>query len=138
MTWYTKDIGALVKNQLGIPPTNAGAAETVNGAAIDRQGFLSGVLHHACGAAAGTPTGQTVDSKLQDSADGSTDWQDLSPAIAATQLVADDTDAEVDVDLSGARQFIRVVTAVVLTAGTTPTIPVAATVTLGGADETPV
>ena len=130
-----RSIGAFVK------PVNAvtvqdSAAQTINGAAIDRTGFLSCTLFGACGNASGTPTTQTVDVKLQDSADGSTGWTDISGAAIAT-LVADDTAGGVDVDLSAARQFVRSVVTVGFTGGTTPTVPIAATLVLGGADELP-
>lgn len=130
-----RNIGAYVKVAKGINP-QASAAATINGAAIDRQGYLSCVLHHACGAAAGSPTARTVDSKIQDSADGSTGWADLSGA-AATQLTADNSEAEKNVDLSGAKRYIRVVETVAFTGGTTPTIPVAAEVVLAGRDTLP-
>lgn len=129
------DIGAEIKTVAGIPPTNAGAG-AINGAAIDRQGFQSCTLQAACGAASGGPSAQTVDAKLQHSADGSTGWADIAGA-AVTQMAADNGDEEVDVDLSVARRYLRVVSTVALTGGTTPKLPVAATVVLGGADETP-
>ncbi|MEE9140513.1 MAG: hypothetical protein V3U18_07020 [Alphaproteobacteria bacterium] len=136
MTFATQhDIGAEVKSVKGINPADSAAA-TINGPAIDRSGFLSAVLHHASGAATGTPTAQTVDSKLQDSADGSTGWADITGAAAA-QLTADDTDADVNVDFGTTKKFIRVVTTVGFTGGTSPTIPVAATVMLGGPDVLP-
>ncbi len=94
------------------------------------------MLHHACGAASGSPTAQTVATKLQDSADGSTGWADVSGA-AATDLTADDTEDEVDIDLSGAKRYVRVVATISFTGGTTPSIPVAATLVLAGKDELP-
>ncbi len=130
-----KDIGAFIKAQAGINPQDSAAA-TINGAAIDRQDFDSCVLHAACGAASGTPTAQTVDAKLQDSPDGSTGWADIAGA-AITQLAADNAEAEVDVDLSGAKRYIRAVVTVGFTGGITPKIPVAASVVLGGARALP-
>lgn len=129
------DIGSFIKPVKGINPANQ-AAGTVNGAAIDRQRYGSCTLHLAVGAATGSPTAQTVDAKLQDSADGSTGWADLTGA-AVTQRTADNTEAEVDANLAGAKQYIRAVVVVAFTAGTSPAIPIAATVVLGGADELP-
>lgn len=131
-----RNIGAYVKAAKGINPA-ASAAATTNGAAIDRRGLLSCVLHAACGAAAGSPTAQTVDAKLQDSADGSTGWADIAGA-AVTQLTSNNTETQKDVNLSAAKRFVRVAVVVGFTGGTSPTIPVAATVLLGGADEVPV
>lgn len=130
-----RSIGAFIK------PINAvkvqdSAAATINGAAIDRTGFLSGVLQGACGDATGAPTAQTVDAKVQESDDGATGWADVAGAAIAT-LAADDTAGGVDVDLSAAKTFVRVVATVGFTGGTSPTIPVAASLILGGADELP-
>ena len=82
------------------------------------------------------PTAQTVDAKLQESDDGATGWTDIAGAAIAT-LTADETAGGVDVNLSGAKAFVRVVATVGFTAGTTPAIPVAASLILGGADELP-
>ena len=130
-----KDIGAFIKAQAGINPQDSAAA-TINGGAIDRQDFDSCVLHAAAGAATGAPTAQTVDAKLQDSPDGTSGWADIAGA-AITQITADNAQAEVDIDLSGAKRYIRAIVAVGFTGGTTPTIPVAATVVLGGGRELP-
>ena len=130
-----KDIGAYVKAQAGINPQDSAAA-TLNGAAIYRQDFDSCVLHAACGAATGTPTAQTVDDKPHDSPDVTSGWADIAGA-AITQITADNGEAEKDVTLSGAKRYIRAVVTVGFTGGTTPKIPVAATVVLGGARAIP-
>lgn len=134
---YPTDIGAQVKVVAGIPPTNDDGTAAINGAAIDRLGFQSAVLQVANGAAAGAPTSYTVDAKLQESADGSTGWTDISGA-AITQITADNSDEYVDVNLAGAKRYIRVVATTAFVGGTSPTVPVAATVVLDGAAEKPV
>lgn len=131
---FDRDIGSLIKLETGIIPEDSDAA-TINGPSINRLGFGSAVLHHSAGAASGSPTGQVVASKLQDSADESV-WADLTGA-APSDLIADDKDSEVDVDLKGAREFIRTVMAVSFTAGTSPAIPVSATIVLGAAQTLP-
>jgi len=130
-----RDVGKFLKTVAGINPTNS-TGGTINGSAIDRTGFESCVLHAAAGAATGAPTAQSVTAKLQESADGSTGWADITGA-AITAITADNGAAEVDVDLSGVKQYIRVVVTVSLTGGTTPAIPVASAVALGGAVEVP-
>ena len=131
----TTDIGAGLKLLKGTPPA-ASAAGAVNGAAINRQGFESCVLHAGSGAATGSPTTQALDAKLQDSADGSTGWADLSGA-AITQITAVNSEAHVNVNLRAAKQFIRVVTTVAFTGGTAPTLGNEAAVVLGGIDTKP-
>ncbi|HWP59536.1 MAG TPA: hypothetical protein VNL14_16710 [Candidatus Acidoferrales bacterium] len=137
-----RDIGAYIKVVKGINPANA-AAGTINGAAIDRAGiggknqFMSCVLKISCGAASGGPSAQTVNAKLQDSSDGSSGWADISGA-AVTQLTADNGESQVNVDLSAAKRHIRAVVTVGFTGGTSPAIPVAAELILGGAQTLPV
>lgn len=122
--------------EAGIDPEDASAG-AINGGAVDRfaasppRGGMSAVLHVSCGAATGGPSAQTVDGKLQDSGDGSTDWQDIATAI--TQLTADDTDANSpNVNLANKRRHIRAVVTVGFTGGSAPTIPVAAVIAFGG------
>ncbi len=136
MTTRRTNAGDYVKLQKAIDPEDSAAA-TITGAAIDRTGFNSCVLHTAAGAATGAPSAQTVDSKIQDSATSGGTFVDLTGA-AITTITADDSDAEKDVDLSGAKAFIRVVTVVGFTGGTTPAIPVASTLALGGSEVEPV
>jgi hypothetical protein len=113
------------------------AAATINGPSIDRLGFHSAVIEHICGDATGSPSAQSVASKLQHSDATGSGFADVSPAVAPAALTANDTEAEVNVDLSGLKRYIRVVTTVSFTAGTSPAIPVAAVVVLGGAESTP-
>lgn len=127
------NIGAFIKPFLGIKATNAGAAVTVTGAVIDRTGFSSMVLHGFCGDAAGSPTAQTVDFRLQQSPTSGGSFADVTDEVL-TQLTADNTAAERDIDLSGLDNFIKVICDIVLTGGSTPTIPVGSSVILGGSD----
>lgn len=129
------DIGSLIKPVIGATANSSG---TTTGSGIDRAGYESCVLFHACGAASGSPTAQTVDSKLQDSADNSTGWGDITGAVA-TQLTADSTSARVSVNLRDltTKRYIRVVNVVALTSGSSPKLAVQATVILGGAATLP-
>ena len=94
------------------------------------------MLHVASGAAAGSPTAQTLNAKLQDSDTVGGTYVDITDA-AITEIAADDGVERVDVDLSGVKAFIRVVQTMVLTAGTSPTWPVKSDVILGGPVEVP-
>jgi len=136
MTTRRTNAGDYVKLQKAIDPEDSAAA-TITGAAIDRTGFNSCILHAAAGAATGAPSAQTVDAKIQDSATSGGSFVDF-PGGAITQITADDSDAEVDIDLSGAKAFIKVVVTVAFTGGTTPAIPVASTLALGGSEVEPI
>lgn len=131
------DAGKYIKPVAGFSPQASDGVAAIEGPAIDRTGFLSAVLHGRTGAVAGAPTAQTYDLKLQESADGSTGWTDI-PGAAITQITTADAEADVNVNLAGAKKYIRAVGTVTFTGGTTPTLQVAATVILGGADVKPV
>jgi len=132
---HISNIAAFIKPALGTVP-EAASAGSVNGPAIDRLGYGSCELVVATGAATGTPTTTSVTSKLQHSDDGSTSWTDLTdgagPTVAAASSIG-----SVGVDLAGAKRFVRVSRTVAFTGGTTPTVGVASTVILGGADKLP-
>jgi hypothetical protein len=119
---------------------NNAATAAVNGAAIQRVAsgdtYLGAILHLKVGAATGSPTGQSVVAKLQTSADGSTNWTDITGAATAA-ITADNGVAQVSVNLGGALTYIRAVVTPTLTGGTTPNIPVIATVFLAGDSEIP-
>lgn len=139
-------LGAIFKAAIGTAP-DAVAAGTRNGAAVDRMtpggnGFLGGTLIAATGPETGSPTGRTLDAKLQDSADGSTGWADYVPpgqttVAAVAQITAVNTLQEVDVNLEAAKRYIRVVEVVTLTAGSSPKIGAQTTLVLYGADRMP-
>lgn len=137
------NIGAHLKSAHGLPAFAATAA-TRNGAAIDRQGYHSAVLQANIGAATGAPTSYSVDVKLQDSDDGSTNWNDYKAdgtnvsAIPQKTQVAGAGTYELDVNLIRAKRFIRVVEVVAIVGGTSPTVPCAEIVALGGPAEQPV
>ena len=138
-------MGSYTKPVVGTVPA-AASAGTRNGSTIDRRVngalALSANLFAATGAETGSPSARTVDAKIQDSADGSTGWADYIPpdqstVAAIAQITAASSSAEVDVKLSGAKRYIRVVEVLAFTSGTTPTLGVQTTVTLGGFDRTP-
>ena len=129
------DMGEAIKLLMGHPPEDSVPA-VITGAAIERTNFKSCKLHGGCGAATGGPSAQTVDVKLTHSATSGGSYVDL-PDAAITQLVADDTEDSVNVDLGGALNYIKVVTTITLTGGTTPTIPVNTAIALGGSTVRP-
>lgn len=121
----------------GIAPA-AQAAGDANGTVIDRLGFWDAIIHLNVGAATGTPTAQGVALKLQHGT--KSDGTDMVDVIGATiaALDADNKEAVLGVNLNPLKQYIRAVVTTTFTAGTTPKIPVAVTVALGGANVQPV
>jgi hypothetical protein len=133
----SNDIGAYIKQEVGLKPTNSAASATNKGAAIDRLGYDSGVLHAMVGAAAGTPSAQSATWKIQES-DTTTDGDFVDVAGAAlAAMTTDNASGYIDLNLQGRKRYIRAVCTVALTSGSTPTLPVAATITLGGGDSLP-
>lgn len=128
-------IGSFLKPAVGTVPA-AVAAGTRNGSAIDRSGFSSCVLVAQTGAVAGSPSAQSLDAKLQESADGATGWTDIAGA-AITAVTAASSSGKVNVSLANVKQYIRVVETAAFTGGTTPAMGAASTVILGGADRLP-
>lgn len=119
----------------------ANAAGTRTSASLDRTGFQSLVLMCSLGAVTGAPTSLTYDCKIQDSADGTTFADFLPDAVTVakiTQAVAGAQLVEKNVNLAGARQFIRVVEVTAFVGGTSPALPAAVNLDLGGATSLPV
>ena len=140
-TYIVSNIGSEIAPVAGLPAL-ANSAGTRTGAAIDRlqSGALAGscVLAANVGATTGAPSATTYDVKIQDSADGSTNWLDISGAAITQKTSLTAALVQRDVDLSVARRFIRVVEVVAFTGGTTPATPAAIDVILGGFDRVPV
>lgn len=116
-----------------ILPIEKASAAAATGVAVDTSGFGDGVVVITVGAATGAPTAQSVAGKLQESADGSTGWTDITGA-AITAITTNDKTSEIKVALNSRVAHLRYIRAVVtptLTGGTTPTIPVSAVVILG-------
>jgi hypothetical protein len=133
--WIPTGIGELIRVLRGVAPLRSSGG-TVNGPAIDRRGFLSGILFLDVGATSGAPSSFTVDAKLQDSPDGTTGWADLA-GEAVAQVTAINVQRFKDVNLSRAKAFIRVVVVDAFVGGTSPTVERGAAVVLGGADVLP-
>lgn len=130
------DIGSVVKNVVAIIPFADDGDAAVAGPVIARGNYLSGKLTLSIGAAAGSPTSYTCVLQLQQSATSGGTYADVSGAVTAT-LDTDDTSASVDVDLSGLYGYLKAEVTTSFTDGTNPTLPVAAILTLGGADVLP-
>ena len=134
-----RNIGALIAPITGVFPQLAPAG-TINGASIDRAAHnMAGscVLHQVVGAETGAPTAASVLTKLQHSPDNSTwsDFQINSTVQETAALTAASSENTAAIDLTGANRFIRPVTIISFTGGTSPEIQVAAGVILGGERE---
>ncbi|QSQ10763.1 hypothetical protein [Myxococcus landrumensis] len=135
MNANSTDAGVLVGIRPGTVPAAVGAG-TRSSAAVDRLGFDSCVLAATTGATTGTPSAMSLAAKLQESTDGQNGWTDL-PGAAVEPLTAPNGVARVNVRLSTARRYVRVVETVTLTSGTSPTLGASSLLVLCGPDEIP-
>lgn len=131
------NIGAYVVDVTSVAP-QASAAATINGTTIDRYSHsmpLSCILHTATGAETGAPSGVSVQSTLQHSPDNST-WAnflyDGTNTAQGAAITAVNTDQNYPIDLALANRYLRVVTVISFTGGTSPTVGVYAELSLGG------
>ncbi len=121
--------GMIVKNS---------AAETIDGVGIDRLGKNSCVVWARAGVASPAPSSFTFDVHLEESDAQGSGFADPTATHDLTQIVADSTGAYIDVDLSSFKRYIRIESVVTLTGGSSPKLPIAAGIILGGADTLPV
>lgn len=136
--YITEDLGGIATSVAAIEPQDASAG-TVNGTAhaLRTNRPLSCILFGHVGQASGSPTAQSVTFKLQDAADdgaGAVDagtWADFTGG-GGTAITTDSAGDEIDVDLKGARDYVRAVATVAFTDGTTPAIELAAVITFAG------
>jgi hypothetical protein len=96
-------------------PTAARTA-TGNGAVAADLRTYDGDIAVLLDSAAGTGTTPTLDLKIQDSADGFTDWQDVALATF-TQVVAVASQQKLNMNKNAVRRYVRCVYTI---GGTTP------------------
>jgi len=117
-----------------LPVITVGTA-TVNGIAIDRNGYISAGLAYIAGINPSVPTGFTVALKIQHSALSGSGYVDFITSIPTFGTAADLSAASVakyfDIDLTGAKQFVRVVATLTFTGGASPSAIWAAELVLG-------
>lgn len=127
-----------VLSKVSVRP-QAATAGALNGGAVDTAGFSSAMAIFENGAATGTPDSYTVDGKIQESADGSTGWTDVTGATI-TQITADNKSAQVRIEGLGTsrKRYLRAVATPAFVNGTSPKALVSALIVLGRARSAPV
>lgn len=98
----------------------AARTSTVTGSAVDLQQYIGKVAFiQQVGTVSGTTP--TLDGKIQDSADGSTGWADVSGATFSTQVTASNNQQVIAVDVRSTKRYVRYVGTI---GGTTPSFAV--------------
>jgi hypothetical protein len=143
----SRDIGNYIKIMNGggsiLSPGDADA--DIEGVAIDRSGYLSGVFAVHYGIDGPSIDGQLgITAKIQESTDNS-NWSDVSGAtiaLACVTLTASNVPvsaiAEVNVDFSSLEKYVRAVVTPTRSSAESDTAVVGITAILGGADVLPV
>lgn len=135
------NIGSYIKTVINVFSASATAAMT--GAAIQIVGpgyqYKSAQLALYLGDATGSPSAVSVVAKVQQSADGSTNWTDYADVygVGSVTNAAASSEVSQNIILQGAQAYIRLVATPTLTGGTSPAIPLAAAIVLGGSSEMP-
>ena len=141
MVPFFTNIGSYIKTVINA--FSAGATSAVTGAAIQIVGpgyqYKSAQLALYLGAATGSPSAVSVVAKVQQSADGSTNWTDFTDnfGVGSVTNAAASSEVNQNIILQGAQAYIRLVVTPTLTGGTGPTIPLAAAIVLGGTSDHP-
>jgi hypothetical protein len=130
------DIGSQIKSD--VSAFNGAATGAVTGAAVRRVGeghnYASGQLVVATGSTTGTPDSFSVAGKLQDSANGSTGWNDV-PGTTITPVIVENGQAKVNFIARGCQAYVRAVVTPTFTGGSSPAIPAVGILVLGGNSE---
>lgn len=117
------------------------AGGAVNGNIIDRLGFQSLLISLGYGATTGTPTGTAIAWIVQHGA--AANLSDAATFATLTALGAADANftagecVNINLNLEGAKRYIRIVPTLTFTAGTTPKLQAAVVGILADSDKNP-
>jgi hypothetical protein len=115
----------------------------ISGASIDRQGFLSGVLGINVAAPTGSPSAAQIALTVTESNDNTA----FTPITDALAILGDSTlpidtaeglNANIDLDLVGLKQYVKITAAITFTGGTSPAAVATYALALGDKNEQPV
>lgn len=120
--------------------------------AINREGFLSGILAVKVGSPSGSPTGMAVKLTITESDQSGTGYApvkdklvcvgnaplDDAGAISVTTDAAGGELVNFDLDLVGLKQYVKVKVEITCSGGTNPECEATAALALGDASEVPV
>lgn len=123
----------------GNVPILSGAA-TLTGDAIDRQGYMSAMLVVSVGAATGTPSSFTVDVHLHESTASGSGFDNCETDVGTTSITQITTENQIvmlRVNLQNAERYLKVITDVTVSGGSSPKVPVSTVLLLGDADTNP-
>ena len=109
--------------------------------AINREGFLSGILAVKVGSPSGSPTGMAVKLTITESDQQSTGYAPVKDKLVCVGNAPLDDAGELvnfDLDLVGLKQYIKVKVEISCSGSSTPSCEATAALALGDASEVPV
>jgi hypothetical protein len=132
----TRNIGEMIATVTSVAPQSFSGSSAVNGTGIDRYAHndpQSCVLHLSTGALSGAPSSFSLTAQLQHAPDDAT-WTNFGGTVAVTAAA---TDASLNLDLSGAAEYVRVVVTPAFVGGASPAVLAQADLIFGGEQELP-
>jgi hypothetical protein len=128
-----------VRVTTSVKPQSLSGSTAATGASVDTLGYDNAKIHAFAAAASGSPSAGTVTVKLQESADGSTNWGDAldnTGVVIGFTLDAHAADAPGAARIEGLglnrKRYLRVVATPAFTGGTSPAILANAEIVFGG------
>lgn len=134
-----RDLGGETKQVIAIAPIDTTAA-TLTGVSIDRRGFADAVFSFQRGEDSGSPDDFSYTGKIQESdTTSNADFSDVSGAAITTLTQDSEVNAisNLRVDLRDLKRYVRAVSVISFTNGSTPKLAVSVLCTLGVADVIP-
>ncbi len=139
------NIGEYIKTVINVVSPSATAEVTGQAVQIVGQtggenfAYRSAQIALQIGAPAGAPTALSVTAQLETSPDGMSGWSAFTDlrGHGLITLAAASTAATANVLIQGAQAYLRLAVTPTFTGGTSPSVPVAGVIVLGGASQNP-
>jgi len=135
-----------IRQATSIVPQSLTGSSAVNGVSVDTLGYDNAKIHAYAAQASGSPTTGAVVVKLQESADGSTNWADaldntgtvIGFTLSALQTAAAFGAARVEGLNLNRKRYLRVVVTPAFSGGSSPAILAYGELVFSGAGQLPV
>lgn len=124
-----------------LAPQSDSGGSAVDGSAVDTMGYNTAMLTFEAGAISGSPSATSIAAKVQESADGSTNWADAldntGTVIGGTLTASGVLLARIEGLGLERKRYLRAVETTTFTGGTSPAVLVHGNILLGRGFEKP-
>jgi hypothetical protein len=129
-----------IRNATSVAPQSLSGSTPATGSTVDTLGYDNAKIHAYGAQASGSPTAASVVVKLQESADGSTNWADaldntgtvIGFTLSALQTAAAPGAARIEGLGLNRKRYLRLVATPAFTGGTSPAVLAYAELVFGG------